>query len=123
MIEHLTDFPPNVVAFVASGTVTRQDYRDVLIPAVAAALAAHSKTRLYYELGPTLAAFDPGAMWEDFKLGVEHLTRWERIAVVTDIDWIKNTVRAFGFLIPGQVRLFPLKAAAEARAWIAAEHA
>jgi SpoIIAA-like len=43
-----------------------------------------------------LAGIDPGAMWEDFKVGMEHFTRWERIAVVTDVEWIKNTIKIFG---------------------------
>ena len=27
-------------------------------------------------------------MWTDFKTGMEHLMCWQRIAVVTDVDWI-----------------------------------
>ena len=42
-------------------------------------------------------------MWEDFKVGMAHLLRWERITVVTDVDWIRTTVRALGFLMPGAV--------------------
>lgn len=37
------------------------------------------------------SGIDAGAAWEDTKIGVEHLTRWERIAVVTDFDWMKHT--------------------------------
>jgi hypothetical protein len=47
-----------------------------------------------------------------------HLLRWDRIAIVTDIDWIRETVRAFGFLMPGAVEIFPLDEVAAARAWI-----
>ena len=47
------------------------------------------------------AGIDPGAMWEDFKVGMEHFTHWERVAVVTDVEWIKHTVRFFSFLMPG----------------------
>ncbi len=59
-------------------------------------------------------------MWEDFSIGMEHLSRWERIAVVTDVEWIRLAVHAFGFLMPGKVRIFPVKEATGARAWIAA---
>jgi SpoIIAA-like len=123
MIVELRDFPPPVVAFAGSGEITRQDYQKVLVPAVEAALKTSPKLRLYYELGPGLSGIEPGAMWEDFKIGVEHLTRWERIAIVTDVEWIKHTVRAFGFLMPARVRIFSPEAAAEARAWIAAQKA
>jgi hypothetical protein len=29
-------------------------------------------------------------MWQDLKMGVEHLMRWKRIALVTDIDWMTH---------------------------------
>jgi hypothetical protein len=58
--------------------------------------------------------------FKDFKAGMEHLTRWERIAIVTDIDWIKYAIRLFSFLIPGAARLFPASEAAQAPARVAA---
>lgn len=118
MIEKLEGFPGDVVGVSCKGFVTRRDYEDVLEPAVETALKTHDKLRLYYEIGPEFTGIEPGAMWEDFKVGVEHLLRWERIAVVTDIDWIGHTIRAFGFMMPGAVRVFPLKEAAAARVWL-----
>jgi hypothetical protein len=49
---------------------------------------------------------------------MEHIRHWERIAIVTDVDWIGNSIKVFGFLIPGEVRLFALAQADQARAWI-----
>jgi SpoIIAA-like len=121
MIEQLQGFPGDVVGFLCKGFVTRRDYEDVLVPAVEQALKTHDKLRLYYEIDPEFTGIEPSAMWEDFKVGMEHLLRWERIAVVTDIDWIAHTMRAFGFMMPGAVRVFPLKGAAEARKWLVAE--
>ena len=97
MIEQLKDFPDNVVAFVCRGHVTKHDYDTVLVPAVMQALRNHEKLRLYYETAADFFGIDPGAVWEDIKVGMEHLTRWERMAVVTDVEWIKNTIKAFGF--------------------------
>ncbi len=118
MIETLKGFPGSVVAVGCSGRVTRKDYETVLIPAVAKALKEQQKVRLYYEIRPDFAGIEPGAIWEDFKVGVEHWLRWERIAVVTDVDWIRHTVRAFGFIMPAELRVYPLASAAEARNWI-----
>ena len=120
MIEILAGFPETVIAFSAKGRVTRQDYEKVLIPAAERALARHGKIRCYYELGGEFAGIDGAAAWEDFKLGVEHLFGWERIAVVTDVEWIRLAVNAFRFLMPGAIRVFGTGGAAEARAWIAA---
>jgi hypothetical protein len=118
MIEKLTGFPENVVAFACHGEVSRKDYETVLVPTVEAALRAHQKVRLYYQVDADFTGIEAGAMWEDFKVGVAHWLRWERMAVVTDVDWIKTTVLAFGFLMPGIVKVFPLVEAAAARDWV-----
>ncbi len=118
MIEQLTGFPDNVLAFVCKGQVTKADYDTVLVPAVMNGLKSHDKLRLYYETAGDFGGIDPAAMWTDFKVGMEHLTRWERMALVTDVDWIKYTMQFFSFMMPGATRVFPTAQAAEARAWI-----
>jgi len=115
MIESLEGFPDDVVAFSARGRVTRQDYEDTLIPKVEQALARHEGVRCYYELGAQFSGMDATAAWEDFRLGIEHLSRWTRVAVVTDVDWIRWAIHAFRFLVPGEVRVFGTSHGAEAR--------
>jgi SpoIIAA-like len=118
MIRILSGFPENVVAVVGEGQVTRKDYDDVLVPAVTTALRRHEKIRLYYEITPQFSGIEAGAVWEDFCVGMEHLVRWERVAVVTDVEWLRHTINAFRFLLPGKIRLFAGSEAAGARAWI-----
>jgi hypothetical protein len=74
MIEQLQDFPANVVAFACKGRVTRLDYRTVLMPAVGGALRQHDRVRLYYRIDADFSGIDPGAMWEDFKVGTHNLS-------------------------------------------------
>lgn len=121
MIEMLEGFPDGIVAAVAKGRVTKGDYDDVLIPAIKAAFERRPKVRCYYELGREFSGMDAGAAWEDFRVGLGHLSGWERIAVVTDVDWIRFTMNAFRFLVPGEIRLFPTSEASEAKRWIAAD--
>ena len=123
MITRLSEFPNNVIAVACSGRVTAHDYETVLVPAVEQALSQHDKLRLYYEIKPDFAGLEPAAMWDDFKLGVEHFSRWERVAVVTDVEWIRLAVEAFAFLMPGEVRVFSLTGIAKARGWITATSA
>lgn len=118
MLNRLDGFPDNVLAIAASGTITRADYDKVLIPAVEAALKQHDKLNLYYEIGSDFAGVEVGAAWEDFMVGVSHWTRWQKIAVVTDVAWIANTMNAFGFMMPATLKTFPLAAKDEARRWI-----
>lgn len=120
MIEVLPGFPDDVAAFACHGHVTKADYAAVLEPAIADRLNRHEKLRLYYEVAPDFSGLDPGAVWEDTKVGLSNFRHWQRFAVVTDIDWIKHSVALFGFLMPGELRVFPTTEAGQAREWITA---
>ena len=117
MIEVLPDFPKGVVAMRCAGQITRQDYEQVVIPTLGAALRQYQKLRMYCQVD-SFSGMSPGAMWDDVKVGLEHLTRWERVAVVTDIDWISRATKLYAFLMPFEVRVFPLADAEQAREWI-----
>jgi hypothetical protein len=121
MIEMLQGFPEGVVAAVAKGRVTRMDYDEVLVPAVEAAFRRRDKVRCYYEIGEEFSGMDAGAVWEDFRVGFGHLVGWARIAVVTDVDWIRHAINCFRFLVPAEIRIFPTSEVAEARRWIVAD--
>lgn len=121
MIETLRDFPADAVAIRCSGFVSKADYDQVLIPAVEQALKASDRIRLYYEVAPDFAVISPGAIWEDLWVGARHWTRWKRVAVVTDVAWIRQMVIVFGFLLPGVTKVFALAQAIEARAWLTQE--
>lgn len=120
MIEPLEGFPSNVVAIRASGEVSKHDYDAVLTPRVEAALAAHGKVRVYYEVGSDFAGFEPGAMWADFKMGMGHIASWDKVAVVTDVAWLQHAADFFRFMMPSEVKVFALAEAEAAKAWIRA---
>lgn len=120
MITLLPNLPDNTIGITASGRVSGGDYEDVLVPAVEAALKKHKKLRLIYELDSDFTGFAPGALWDDMKLGMTHLSAWERVAVVTDVSWVANAANMFRFVMPCAVKVFALKDRAVAQAWIAA---
>lgn len=120
MVERIPDLPENVLGFTARGTVTAKDYESVIIPAVEALLSRHRKVRFLYHLGSEFSGFDAAAVWDDAKMGLKHLTSWERIAVVSDVDWIRGAIRLFGIAIPGHVRVFHNHELVEATQWICA---
>jgi hypothetical protein len=99
MLEKISDVPGSVLGFRASGELTADDYRDVLVPAVEVALRSRDKLRLLYLLGDDVTGFSAGAAWQDAKVGMEHVTRWEKIAVVTDKERLRHSVSIFGYLI------------------------
>lgn len=118
MIEMLTGLPSNVIGFNAIGKVTAEDYENHIVPAVEEALLSNDKVRLLYNLGEGFDGFEAGAVWEDTKVGLGHLAAWERIALVTDVDWMRMATKAFGFAMPGQVRVFKNAELEAARDWV-----
>jgi hypothetical protein len=114
----MTDLPDRVLGVKASGEVTANDYKTVLVPAIEQKLTQHRKVRLLYVIGDEFEGYTGGAAWEDAKVGMKHLTSFERVAVVTGVDWIEKMIKAFGFALPGEVRVFDDDDLEDARQWI-----
>lgn len=114
MIELIDGLPNKVVGILVKGRVTKQECREVLIPAMEKSLKRHDKIRLYYVLSSRF----PGSAWDELDLGSERAEQCERVAIVTDIAWVRLTVKALRFLIPSEIRVFPTTQASESRAWI-----
>jgi hypothetical protein len=119
MIELLQDLPPGVIGFRAVGTVTAEDYREVLDPAIDAALAASGRVHLVFVIDDEFDRYSLGAIMADAAFLGRPLDVWERAALVTDRDVITGLAVAFGGLVPGEFRVFPSARKAEAIAWVA----
>ena len=118
MFRILRDMPPGTVGVAATGKVTEDDYREVLEPALREAQEQHRELRLLYVLADEFDGYSPGAMWQDTKLWAKHLKGWERVAIVSDKDWLENAVDAFGWLMPGKVKAFESDEMDEAKGWL-----
>jgi hypothetical protein len=122
MVEQMRDMPAGVVGFRVDGEVEREDYEEVLVPALHSALEETGRLRTLY-LIEDLDEIEGGALWADaklgFDLGVRHHNAWERSAIVTDIDWMARATRLFAWMIPGQARVFPVGELAAAKEWVA----
>jgi hypothetical protein len=120
MLESINDLPDGVIGFRAVGELHSDDYRDVLLPAVQQVLDKGEKVRIVLEF-PTFDGMSAGATWQDLKLGVTHLTRWKKIALVTDVEWMTHVTHLFGWMTPGEVKHFSLAERDAAIAWAAAD--
>ena len=108
--------PPGTIGVEASGKISEQDYRDVLIPTVEAALTT-GDVRLLYVLDEG-AEYSAGAMWADSKLWTKHLKSWSRVAVVSDAEWLERSIHAFGWMMPGEIKVFEPGGVDEAKEWL-----
>lgn len=118
MIEQIKGLPAGTLGFLVRGQVTAEDYERVLVPDVEAAFALNRKLRLIYVIDEDFTGFDPGAMWDDARLGWRHFSGWDRIALVTDVAWLRTTAHAMGFVIPADFRLFSLAELQQATEWV-----
>ncbi len=118
MLTLMDDMPEGTLGIVADGIVTAKDYENVLIPAVNKMLEKQDKVRALYVTAPDFTGYDAGAMWDDAKVGFAHLTAWERIAIVTDVEWLRMMVSGVSFLMMGHVRLFKGDEIDAAKAWV-----
>ena len=120
MIEIIPNLPDKMVGIRASGTVTAEDYETVLIPTLEGVLEKKGPVRLLYILECSLKDFSLGAMWDDTKLGFQHLQDFERIAIVTDDHLARGMVQAFHFVMPKYLRVFHAGELEAATEWLKA---
>ena len=117
MIEVLQGFPDQVAAYACSGHLTTADYKTILAD-VEDRYTRHKKLRSYTEVADDFNGQDPGALWEDAKLGFAHMFDWDLFAVVTDVEWISRTTKFMAMFMPVKGRVYATADAAKARAWI-----
>lgn len=115
----MEDLPGNVLGVSAEGKITGTDYETVLIPAVDEKLKANKKIRMLYHLGSKFTGFDLNAMLDDAKLGLKHLSAWDRIALVSDHDMINTFAKFFGYMMSCELRIFNNDELEAAKKWIA----
>jgi|SRR3954447_26258546 hypothetical protein len=123
MIERLRDLPDNVDGLRMSGHVSRDEYQQVVLPLMQECLARGGGIRLLIVIDDDFDRFEAGALWEDLKFGLGQgleLSRWERMALVSDEHWVHHAITLFGWLVPGEIKVYPLAEQPQATAWLAA---
>ena len=115
MIEGLS---ADVVAYEVSGTLTSLDYQEVITPLVEEKLKTHDKLKILVVLGEDFDGATASAMWDDARLGLSHLTSFSKMAVVSDIGWVRHGAKVFGPLIPAQMLVFDTNQLDDAKDWI-----
>lgn len=122
MIERIEGMPAGTIGLAASGKLSREDYRDVLEPALAEAVES-GDLRLLFVL-TDFDGLEHGAWIEDVKAGLKAWVRdhsaWSRFALVTDVEWVAKAMRMFTWMTPGEVLVRGLDGLEEAKAWVAA---
>ncbi len=114
----LDDLPDDVVGIKARGIITSQDYTGNLIPLIEGKLQKHDKLKLLMIFDDEFDSCSEGAAWDDMRFGFSHIGDFSKIAIVSNKDWIRHSMKLFAPLIRSEVNLFDVADLAQARAWI-----
>ncbi len=118
MLERIQGLPANVAGVRASGEVTADDLKNVLLPALDQLSKQYGKIRYLLQLDNDVQNWDFGAWLQDAKAGIKHFAEWERIAVVTDQKAVERFTDIFSALVPGKAKGFTHGELEEAKEWV-----
>lgn len=122
MIERIDGMPPGTVGLRAAGKLSKEDYTEVLEPALREGVES-GELRLLFLL-TDFKGLEPSALPEDVKTGLRTWARdhsaWKRFALVTDVEWVAKAMHMFTWLTPGEVLIRDLDGLEEAKGWVAA---
>ncbi|MHA3789115.1 SpoIIAA family protein [Flavobacterium hauense] len=103
MIVQIPDLPNNMVGFRADGEVTRDDF-EVVKHQVASLVEKTGQLNYLLFLDNSPADFTLGAWMQDALLGINHITKWNRAAIISDSEAVINFTAVFSKVMPGEFR-------------------
>ena len=119
MLRRMTDMPAGTIGFEAVGEVEDDDWEQAVEPVLRREIAEGRQLRLLYLLGPEARDVEGDAMSADAGFRARHITSFERVAVVSDEDWMRPALRALSFLLPGKAKGFHVRELDAAKTWLA----
>ena len=121
MLERISALPAGIDGLRAQGPLTRQDMVNVLEPLLEEARQQGRRLRLLLEVG-SYRGPTADALWQDLRIGLHHLRRFERCAVVTDDAWARTATQIKGALFGKLIcpmQAFPSAERKQALDWLA----
>ncbi len=118
MITYLENLPANVAGFKAIGEITEKDFSDTVMPKVKALIDKTNTLNYLLVLETSLKDFTIGVWMKDVWMGIKHLTKWNRAAIVSDVEAIRNFTDFFSYLLPGEFKGFEHDDLQQAIDWV-----
>lgn len=118
MVELLTNFPPHVAAYKAHGTVSKEEYEQVVIKRVDEVATQFGKINFLVLLETDMENYSIGAFLDYVRISFQHFSKWERMAIVSDECWLRNAYNLLGHVVHGTIKTYMLKDFESARQWV-----
>lgn len=116
-LEYRSTPDSNIVEITVAGTITAADFEQ-LVAQMKPDFERHGKLRILEEIR-SFEGIDPLALLKDIQFALPRIGDIERIAVVTDTNWILTMTTALANVVPAQVKAFDHLGLEDARAWLA----
>lgn len=118
MVEVISGLSDKVSGFRATGEVSKKDYTGVIEPEVDKLVQRTGKINFLLLLDTDISNYTPGAAFQDFLLGLKHLTKWHKMAIVTEQEGVKKFTDIISAVIPGEARGFAKNQFEEVQVWL-----
>ena len=118
MVELLEDFPPHVAAYKASGAISKEEYEQVIMARVDEVAAEYGKINFLVLLETSFHNYSIGAFFDYLKVSFEHFTRWQRMAIVSDENWVRKAHEILSPFVHGEIRSYKTEEFKAAKEWV-----
>ncbi len=119
MIERIANLPPGISGLSADGRISKQDYERSVVPLLDEARRDGKRLRVLCEIALSFDGVTPSGAWEDVKLGIGSIRRFDGIAIVTDVAWMREATRLAAFFMPYPINAFTSAERTRAIEWLA----
>jgi hypothetical protein len=118
MLEEIRGLPPHVVGLRATENITKEHYEQVYIPAIERITKKFDEVNLLLLLETDLSDFSGGAYVKDIVTGFQFISKWNRVAIVTDQKWVDKATDMFSVIAPGEYMGFEIAEIEKAKQWV-----
>jgi len=118
MLKHLNYLPTHVLGLHAVGEITKDDYEKALEPLLAELVKQNGKINFLLVLETDIKDFDAGAWCGNISIGLKYFTKWNKFAIVTDKEGVREFSHLFKYILPGKYKGYALDNLDEAIKWI-----
>ncbi|GGB67205.1 hypothetical protein GCM10007424_03990 [Flavobacterium suaedae] len=103
MITYINNLPENMVGFRSQGEVTSKDF-ELVKKHVKELVERTGELNYLLLLENSPKDFSVGAWLQDVLLGIENITKWNRVAIVSDSDTVIDFTDGFSKVMPGEFK-------------------
>ena len=108
----------NTLVVKATNRLTSEDYEEIFIPQLRQLIDKFGKIRAVLYLDDSFTGWELGAAWDDAVFGIQHRHDFEKVAVVSDKDWVEWATKIGAHFIDGQIATYAPTEFQDAVAWV-----